>query len=65
LNAAILSSMSLPSEPKLPSLVKLLDWTQSQLGEKVQFPRINNILTGELEIGLAGGDNNIPHNSTS
>ncbi|KAJ1656398.1 hypothetical protein IWQ61_004022 [Dispira simplex] len=65
LNAAILSSMSLPSEPKLPSLVKLLDWTQSQLGEKVQFPRINNILTGELEIGLAGGDSNIPHNSTS
>lgn len=49
LNAAILSSQKQDKEPKLPKLLKMLLWVQGQLDEKVLYPRINNLETGNLE----------------
>ena len=37
------------SEPKLPILIKLLKWSQMKLEEKVKFPKVNNILSAELD----------------
>ncbi len=37
------------SDPKLPSLLKMLVWAQQQLGEKVNFPKMTNLATAELE----------------
>ena len=36
-------------EPKLPSLIKMLIWSQNLLEEKANFPHIRNIATAELE----------------
>jgi hypothetical protein len=36
-------------EPKLPNLLKMLKWSQSQLEEKVKFPKVSNLASGELE----------------
>nr|GMD10239.1 glucose-induced degradation protein 8 homolog [Ipomoea batatas] len=49
INAAILTSQSHEKDPKLPVLLKLLTWTQNQLGEKVAYPRINDVSTAVLE----------------
>ncbi|KAJ2358452.1 hypothetical protein IWW50_000996 [Coemansia erecta] len=49
LNAALLAAHSQPREPKLPALLQLLAWTQEQLDEKVNYPRINNIVNAVLE----------------
>lgn len=55
LNAAILASQSQEAEPKLPNLLKLLIWAQKQLDDKALYPRINNLVSGELvEPGAAG-----------
>jgi len=35
-------------DPKLPGLLKMLIWAQTQLDEKVKYPRINNLATAEL-----------------
>lgn len=47
------------AEPKLPNLLKLLVWAQKQLDEKAVYPRIDNLVTGELaeppSAGSAGG----------
>ena len=47
------------AEPKLPNLLKLLIWAQKQLGEKALFPRVDNLVSGELAepaaAGAAGG----------
>ncbi|KAJ1643147.1 Glucose-induced degradation complex subunit [Coemansia asiatica] len=48
LNAALLAAHSQPKEPKLPALLQLLAWTQEQLDEKAQYPRINNIVSAVL-----------------
>ncbi|KAK1661171.1 hypothetical protein QYE76_049330 [Lolium multiflorum] len=48
-NAAILTSQSHEKDPKLPSLLKMLIWTQDQLDEKAAYPRINNFSTAALE----------------
>jgi hypothetical protein len=37
------------ADPKLPSLLKMLIWTQDQLDEKAAYPRINNFSTAALE----------------
>ncbi|GJN08539.1 hypothetical protein PR202_ga26473 [Eleusine coracana subsp. coracana] len=37
------------ADPKLPSLLKMLIWTQNQLDEKAAYPRINNFSTAALE----------------
>ncbi|KAJ3416809.1 Glucose-induced degradation complex subunit [Chytridiales sp. JEL 0842] len=49
LNAAILTSQCQEKDPKLPSLLKMLVWAQNQLEERVQFPKIKNLATAELE----------------
>lgn len=37
------------ADPKLPSLLKMLIWAQSQLDEKAHYPRINDLSTARLE----------------
>jgi hypothetical protein len=37
------------ADPKLPSLLKMLIWTQDQLNEKAAYPRISNFSTAALE----------------
>lgn len=37
------------SDPKLPSLLKMLIWAQNQLDEKATYPRINDLSTASLE----------------
>ncbi|KAJ2889632.1 hypothetical protein IWW38_004595, partial [Coemansia aciculifera] len=49
LNAALLAAHSQPREAKLPALLQLLAWTQEQLDEKANYPRISNIVSGVLQ----------------
>eukprot|EP00761_Pharyngomonas_kirbyi_P013673 gb/GECH01013702.1/.p1 GENE.gb/GECH01013702.1/~~gb/GECH01013702.1/.p1 ORF type:complete len:226 (+),score=85.87 gb/GECH01013702.1/:1-678(+) len=49
LNAAILASQCQEQNPKLPTLLKMLIWSQNKLDEKVKYPRINNLTTAKLE----------------
>jgi hypothetical protein len=37
------------TDPRLPSLLKMLVWAQNQLDEKVSYPRINDIVNATLE----------------
>ncbi|XP_026448327.1 protein GID8 homolog [Papaver somniferum] len=48
-NAAILTSQNHEKDPKLPSLLKMLVWAQSQLDEKALYPHIKDLSTGVLE----------------
>ncbi|XP_021902271.1 LOW QUALITY PROTEIN: glucose-induced degradation protein 8 homolog [Carica papaya] len=48
-NAAILTSQSHEKDPKLPSLLKMLVWAQTQLDEKAAYPRIKDLSTATLE----------------
>lgn len=48
LNAAILSSQCQEKEPRLPTLLKLLLWAQSQLDSKLQYPRMVDLVAGRL-----------------
>ncbi|CAN1327090.1 Protein GID8 homolog [Linum perenne] len=48
-NAAILASQSHEKEPKLPTMLKILIWEQSQLEKKAAFPRINDLSNASLE----------------
>lgn len=48
LNAAILASQAAEREPKLPRLLKLLLWAQAQLDERARYPRIADLVAGEL-----------------
>jgi len=50
LNAAILTSLSQEKDPKLPILLKMLKWAQTQLDEKLIYPHINNLTTAQLEM---------------
>jgi len=49
LNAAILSSQCQEKEPRLPVLLKMMQWAQSRLDEKVLYPRINDLVSAKLE----------------
>eukprot|EP01114_Cavostelium_apophysatum_P017705 TRINITY_DN5323_c0_g1_i1.p1 TRINITY_DN5323_c0_g1~~TRINITY_DN5323_c0_g1_i1.p1 ORF type:complete len:231 (-),score=57.77 TRINITY_DN5323_c0_g1_i1:45-737(-) len=49
LNAAILTSQNQEKEPKLPTLLKMLKWSQSQTIEKVKYPKIANFATAEFD----------------
>eukprot|EP01137_Pigoraptor_chileana_P005688 Opistho-2@49086 len=49
LNAAILTSQAQEREPKLPGLLKMLFWAQSQLDEKVRYPRMTDVASASLE----------------
>jgi len=58
LNGAILASQSQQREPKLPSVVRMLLWSQRQLAEKrVVFPRVSpdKIASGFLEVPMTNG----------
>ena len=35
-------------EPRLPTLLKLLLWAQSQLDSKLQYPRMVDLVAGRL-----------------
>ncbi|CAL5229989.1 g13423 [Coccomyxa viridis] len=48
LNAAILSSQCQEAEPRLPTLLKLLLWAQNQLDNKLQYPRMVDLVAGRL-----------------
>ncbi|KJE92238.1 hypothetical protein CAOG_03242 [Capsaspora owczarzaki ATCC 30864] len=49
LNAAILASQNQERDPKLPSLLKMLAWAQTQLDDRTKYPRINDVVTGALQ----------------
>jgi glucose-induced degradation protein 8 len=49
LNAAILTSFSQDKDPKLPTMLKILKWAQDKLDEKVVFPKLRDLSTGEIE----------------
>ena len=48
-NAAILTSFCQEKDPKLPGLLKMMVWAQQQLDEKIQFPKIRDVVIGKLE----------------
>lgn len=47
-NVAVLASQNQEQDPKLPSLIKMVSWAQSQLLEKLSFPVIADFNSGEL-----------------
>jgi len=47
LNAAILRSQSQEPEARLPKLLRLLQWAQSQLAERATFPLIVDLATAQ------------------
>ncbi|KAJ3344812.1 hypothetical protein HDU91_000105 [Kappamyces sp. JEL0680] len=49
LNAAILTSQCQEKDPKLPSMLKMLVWSQNQLEERLSFPKITKLATAELD----------------
>ncbi|GAM20264.1 hypothetical protein SAMD00019534_034390 [Acytostelium subglobosum LB1] len=49
LNAAILVSQSQDKDPKLPTILKMLNWAQAQLEEKCIYPNMKNLVTGEFK----------------
>jgi len=49
LNAAILSSQCQEEDPKLPTLFKLMKWSQMKLDEKLRYPKISNFTTAAFE----------------
>lgn len=48
-NAAILSSQGQDSSSKLPSILKLLLWSQEQLSTKANFPKIHDLVEATFE----------------
>ena len=48
LNAAILHSQCQEQEPRLPSLLKMMLWAQDRLSQHADFPKINDLATGDL-----------------
>ncbi|KAI9032163.1 CTLH/CRA C-terminal to lish motif domain-containing protein [Hyaloraphidium curvatum] len=49
LNSAVLISQSQDDSPKLPSLIRMLLWSQQQLEERANFPKIKDVVTSHLE----------------
>ena len=41
-------------ESKLPTLIKMMLWAQTRLKEKMNFPFISNIATGEFQFKSCG-----------
>ncbi len=48
-NSAILSTFCQDKDAKLPMMLKMLVWAQNSLEEKINFPKMRNLATGELE----------------
>lgn len=55
LNAAILKSQAQDEEPRLVWLIKMLEWGQQQLKDKVKCPVITDFATAELAMPETGG----------
>ncbi|KAI9481469.1 MAG: CTLH/CRA C-terminal to lish motif domain-containing protein [Benjaminiella poitrasii] len=55
LNAAILMSQSQEKDPKLPSLIRMLDWSQRQLDERMIYPRIQDWVKADLIVTHENG----------
>ncbi|ORZ41581.1 hypothetical protein BCR44DRAFT_1423102, partial [Catenaria anguillulae PL171] len=49
-NAAILLSQSQEKEPKLPMLIKCMQWAQSQLASVAIFPQIEDPASGQFVV---------------
>lgn len=49
LNSAVLVSQAQDDTPKLPSLIRMLLWSQQQLEERANFPKIRDVVTSHLE----------------
>lgn len=56
LNAAILISQSQEKDPKLPNLLKMLAWSQEQLDERMNYPRIENWVKADLVVRDENGN---------
>jgi len=48
-NGAMLEARNEVSQPELPKLLRLLDWGQEQLAQKMHFPMIKDFETATLE----------------
>lgn len=61
LNSAILESQCQERCPKLPNLLKFLIWAQRKLDERVVFPKMINVQTGELsQVGESSSSSSDP-----
>eukprot|EP01113_Clastostelium_recurvatum_P007877 TRINITY_DN13688_c0_g1_i3.p1 TRINITY_DN13688_c0_g1~~TRINITY_DN13688_c0_g1_i3.p1 ORF type:complete len:224 (-),score=71.20 TRINITY_DN13688_c0_g1_i3:66-737(-) len=49
LNTAILASQAQEKEPRLPALLRILTWGQTQLDEKLVYPHINSLMAAKIE----------------
>ncbi len=56
INSAILVSQGHEQGSKLPSLLKMLLWSQEQLSSKAVFPKINNLVDCTFEIETQGNE---------
>ncbi|KAG2211319.1 hypothetical protein INT46_009221 [Mucor plumbeus] len=56
LNAAILMSQSQEKDPKLPNLLKMLAWSQEQLDERMNYPKIENWVKADLVVRDENGN---------
>ncbi|KAI8376329.1 CTLH/CRA C-terminal to lish motif domain-containing protein [Radiomyces spectabilis] len=65
LNAAILMSQSRENEPRLPNLLKMLAWSQEQLDEKAEYPRIEDFVKADLVLRDSDGNIVVGENQTA
>ncbi|KAI9265992.1 CTLH/CRA C-terminal to lish motif domain-containing protein [Sporodiniella umbellata] len=56
LNAAILVNQSQEKDSKLPSLLKMLAWSQSQLDKRMNYPKIENWVKADLVVRDENGN---------
>ncbi|KAG0737434.1 hypothetical protein G6F57_012748 [Rhizopus arrhizus] len=56
LNAAILINQSQEKDPKLPNLLKMLAWSQEQLDERMNYPKIENWVKADLVVRDENGN---------
>ena len=51
LNAALLAEDNQPTSPRLVKIMKLLEWSQSELDRnKVKYPKMNDLATANIEM---------------
>jgi len=55
LNAALLAARDHAGQARLPSLLKMMLWAQTQLAEKASFPQVKDLSKGLLADDKAGG----------
>lgn len=51
LNAALLEEENQPTTPRLAKIVRMLEWSQSELDRnKIKYPKMTNLATGDIEM---------------